>query len=624
MKKLFMAIFIPIMFVLGTPALLGAIMYDGSGDVHMPIHLYTEDADAEEMVYAELSASIADVKDNVTEDMVYELHQDIINTAIFELFSSENMNPDYMPTDDCNDDSCNYVFAEVLPVEGYDIGLRVVGAWVDFEDDKFITNLFLEVSLDDGFTYKTIIQLHFLFHDYADRYELEFDKIQIGNLPIPKSMITSIMGTLDDQLDQVDLEDSTDELELGEFDINELKYTLQKDEILAKLSEGQDGEEPDTGAALAQEVLSIIFDNELINFSFEEDKFVLTAGVSKFRSDETDIPDYLYDLHFVTMVDDVEVYGEFDPDSFDPESYLADKFTEYVFNSALVGGGFEIHEKTFNKLIYYGADGFSETRETYEYTNEDGELEVIDIGLKAIWFELAPGDIYVNALFRIAGIDSIIQIKAEDVTPVESTTELVFEFTEITFGKDVGEVDGDYLSIIDLTVFKDMFAELGDVEFGEFDENGVLTISTERLSALMQDGSQEGTVNVTGIHLIQDAIVLDIEPADAVLAEALDAFTEELNNVMEDPALLEGLEDALDIDTPGPEQDVYNNVVDLQDALANDEPIETEDITEMFDNFEQMDTESQEAFLETFNDLIDPAVYDQFQDLYDQQAGTEE
>ncbi len=627
MRKLFMAVFIPVMFVLGTPALLVSIMYDGSGDVHMPTHLYTEDADAEQMIYAELSSAIADVEDNVTEDMVFELHQDIINTAIFQLFSGEDMNPDYMPTDDCVEDSCNFVFSEVLPIEGYDIGIRVVGAWVDFEDDRFIANLFLEVSLDDGFTYKTIIQTHFLFRDYPDRYELEFDKIQIGNLPIPKAFISSVMNTIDGQIDDFDLDEQGEEVAVGDLDLTNLSYTIMKDEILAQLAEGEDGTsaEDDTGNALAQEVLSIIFDNELINFAFEEDQFVLTAGVSKFRNDETDIPAYLYDLHFKTMVEGVEVIGEFDPDSFDAESYLADKFTEYVFNSALVGGGFEIYEKTFNKLIYFGAEGFSETRTTYEYENELGEIEVIDIGLKAIWFELAPDEIYVYALFRIAGIDSLLKIKAEEVST--SDLELVFEFTEITFGEDDGEVDGDYLSIIDLEVFNQMFLDLDSVEFGEFVEENdtvVLKITAEGLSGLMQDGSQEGTVNVTGISLIQDGIVLDIEPADAELAAALESFTEELNDVFQDPALLTGLADELDIDTPGPEQDVYNGVVDLQEALENEEDIDAEQVTELFDDFEQMDTEAQEAFLNTFNDLIDPTIYDEFQALYDSQTGSGE
>ncbi len=620
MKKLLMAIFIPVLFTLGTPALLVSIMYDGSGDVHMPTYLYTEDADAEQMVYAELSSAIEDVVDEVTEDMVYELHQDIINTAIFELFSSESMNPDYMPTEDCVEDSCNYVFSEVIPVEGYDIGLRVVGAWVDFEDDKFITNLFIEVSLDDGFTYKTIVQAHFLFVDYPDRYELEFDKIQIGNLPIPKTLITSMMNTIDGQVDDFDLNEMTSEIPLGELDLTDLSYTLMKDDILDQLAEGGD-----TGNALAQEVLSIIFDNELINFSFEEEQFVLTAGVSKFRSNETDIPAYLYDLHFKEMVDGVEVIGEFDPDSFDPESYIVDMFTEYIFNSALVGGGFEIYEKTFNKLIYYGASGFADTRTSYEYENEDGEIEIINIGLKAIWFELAPDEIYIYALFRIAGMDSVLKIRAEEIST--SNLELVFEFTEITFGEDEGEDDGAYLSIVDLEVFNQMFLNLESIEFGEFVEENdtvVLKITAEGLSSLMQDGSQEGTVNVTGIDLIQDGIVLDIEAADAELAAVLESFTTELNNVFEDPALLTGLSDALDVETPGPEQDVYNGVVDLQAALANEEDITAEDVTELFNDFEQMDPEAQEAFINTFNNLIDPAIYDEFEAMYNSQTESEE
>ena len=144
------------------------------------------------------------------------------------------------------------------------------------------------------------------------------------------------------RIDDFDLNEMTSEIPLGELDLTDLSYTLMKDDILDQLAEGGD-----TGNALAQEVLSIIFDNELINFSFEEEQFVLTAGVSKFRSNETDIPAYLYDLHFKEMVDGVEVIGEFDPDSFDPESYIVDMFTEYIFNSALVGGGFEIYEKTF-------------------------------------------------------------------------------------------------------------------------------------------------------------------------------------------------------------------------------------------------------------------------------------
>lgn len=603
MTKLFLAIFIPILFIIGTPVLIGTIMYDGSGDENMPTHLYTEDADAEKMLYEELSNSISDVESDVTTDMVFNLHQDIINTAIFELFSGEDMNPNYMPGEDCDSDECNFVFNEIQQVEGFNIGLRIVGAWVDFEDEKFIANLYLEVNLDDGFAYKTVIQVHFLFRDLPDQYELEFDKVQIGNFPIPKALISSVLDLVDKQIDQVNIQEQADDVPIGDLDISTMSYTLLKDDILAEIQGSQEGVD-DTGAVLAQEVLSIIFDNELINFSFQEDEFLFTAGVSKFKSEETDIPLYLYDMHDITTVGGVEVIGEYNPLLFDMEDYLINKFTEYVFNYALVPDNpFIIKEETFNKIIYSTTNGFSDTRTTYEYENELGEIQVVDIGLKSIWFELAPDEIQINALFKVAGIDSLLQIVAEEVST--SATELSFEFTEITFGEDEGETDIEYLSITKLDVFFELFESMEGIEFGTF-ADGVFTIDASSLTDLMQDGSVEGSITVNEIRLVQDGILLDIEPSlDPELLDALNTFTEELNNVLEDGALLIGLEDALDIDTEGPEQDAYNSVVELQEAILDPEiPLDPELITDMFENFEDMDSEAQNAFLEAFETLL--------------------
>ena len=620
MTKLFLAIFIPVLFILGTPVLIGTIMYDNSGDEYLPTHLYTEDADAEKMIYEELSESISDVEDGVTTDMVFNLHQDIINTAIFELFSNDGVNPDYMPGEDCNEDACNFVINEVMPIEGFDLGVRIVGAWVDFEDDRFIANLYLEVNFDNGFTYKTVLQAHFIFRDLPEKYELEFDKVQIGNFPIPKALISSILDLAEKQIDDVDFDEMTEDIPIGDLDIANMSYTLMKDDILAEIQDSQGGAD-ETGAVLAQEALSIIFDNELLKFTFEEEEFVFTAGISKFRSEETDIPAYLYDMHDKTMVEGVEVIGDYNPLSFDMDSYLADKFTEYIFNYALVDSGFVVNERIFNKIIYSTTDGFSDTRTTYEYENELGEIEVIDIGLKAIWFELAPDEIYINALFRIAGIDSLLQIRAEEVSEEATSSDLVFEFTEISFGKDEGETDDQYLSIIELDVFIDLFESMDGIEFGTF-ADGVLTLSASSLTDLMQDGSQEDVITVNEITLVQDGILLDIVPSlgDPALMEALDDFKTELNNVLEDPELLTGLEDALDTDTEGPEQEVFEGVVALQEELTGEGDIDievvTELLTDMFTDFEEMDPEAQNAFFETLEGLIDPAILETFEDLY--------
>lgn len=623
MRKLFMIIFVPVIFVLGTPALVATLMYDDAGESEMPVHLYTEDASAKNMLYEELTLSIDDVENEETEDLIFNLNQDIINTAIFEAIRQPNVNPDYMPTDDCEDDSCNYIFAQPVDVEGVEMSLRVVGVWVDFGKDTFILNVYLEVQLDDGMTYKTVLETHFTLLDEASEYVLKFDKIQMGKLPVPSNLITSLLSTLDSQLSEIDLSDMSDEAPIGEIDVENLTYTLTKDEILEELATDE-GAEPDPTTELAQEVLSIIFDKGLLTFELSDDNFVLTAGVSKFKNDDdVNAPLYLNSMHSSEEVDGVTVYGEFDPLSFNPEDYLKDKFTEYIFNYALVpDSDFIITEQTFNKLIYFKAEGFKDTRTTYEYVDEStGEIEVIDIGLKALWFDLNAEDIHINALFKIAGINSLLEIYAEDVSDELDNSQLMYEFTEITFGKDEFEADGEYLRVIDLEVFKQVFADIGDVEFGEFDDNGTLIIRAEKLSEMMNDASAdqtEGIVSVEGIEMVQDGIKIIVD-VNTQYSEVIDEFATALNNAVESTEIIEDLEEVLDTDTEGPEQEVFDAVVEIQDLLGDGDP-ETnptaDQLIDMFTNFEEMDSETQADFIAAFEDLIPEGLLEDYEDLF--------
>jgi hypothetical protein len=609
MKRLFTALFAFVLLVLGTPALVATLMYDGSGDVHMPTHLYTEDADAQQMLMEELRDSFDELESGVTEDMIFNLHEDIINVAIFNAIREEN--PEYMPTDDCSTPEQCYIVAEQQDFEDFNLMLRVVGAWVDFDQDIFNLNVFLEVELDDGFTYKTIVSTEFKFTDVPGKYVLEFEELRIGNLPLPASALSGLLNAIETNAEDVDFDALNDDIEFGELDLTEFSFTIQKSEIVEQIGEDQPSAEND----LVKEVVSIIFEQELLTFEFIEEEFVVSGRLSKFQSEDvTDIPAYLYDLHAVDA--QTGEVGAFDPNALG-DDFLEDLFTEYVFNFALAGGGFEINEETFNKMLYNQAAGFEESRTIEELDLGDGNVEEIEIGLKGIWFEFTPEAIYANALIRVASVDSNLVITATKVESESDNTQLVFEFTEITFGADAGETNAEYLEIVDLEVFKQMFAELGDVEFGEFDENGTLTISAERLSALMQDGSQEDTVNVTGIAIVQDAIVLEIEPADAELAQVLEDFGNAIEAVVESEELLEDLENILDTTTEGPEQEVFEAVQDLQETLQDNEVPTTEQVTELFDNFEDLDQETQEEFLEAIGDLIDPDLLDDYEDLFE-------
>lgn len=606
MKKLLMVIFIPVFTILGTPALIGAIMYDSSGsDVFAEIanDLYFEGADAEAMLMQEIDDSIIDIENGTTTNLEMNLHEDVINTAIFQAIREHN--PDYMPTDGCVEDACNYIESESFEIEGFDISIRVVGMWVELEVatvdgeqvGRVILNTYIEVELKDGFTYKTVASVQFLVDDTSTEYSIDFEKVSLGNLPLPKSLFLSIKDIAAGQLDNVDLSADTinADLPIGSFD-DDFKYTLLKDEILDEIDSGSG--EADNGTAVAQEVLSIIFDEELLFFDFADEEWSLNAGVSKFRNDDdSDIPLYLYEMH--------DVDGNFDPTSFDAEAYLADKFTAFVFNSALAPAdtGLVLGEELFNKLIYHQAGGFADTRTTTAYTIDGNEKEVT-IGLNAMWFEIDPDGIDIKALFEISSIKSILSIRAENVTPVGETQQLTFEFSEINFGYDEGEEALEYLQIEDLDVFFDLFLEQGEMGIGTFNADYTFTITAQELTDTMSDGTNAGVVEVTGLDLVQDAIVIYMSPTSTELQDALDAFGDEIEAVIQSEEIITNLGDLLDTDNPGPEQDVYNSVVDLQDTLAAGEEVTAEDITVMFESFDDLDSETQEAFLQEFEDLF--------------------
>lgn len=627
MKKLLLAITIPVFFVLGTPALLATIMYDGSGDSHMPVDLYTEDADFEKMLYEELSVSLDDVENGITTDMVYNLDQDILNTAIFQVVR-ENINENYLPGEDCDTPECAYIIYEPIPVGDMNLEVKLVGIWLEFEDmgtqsnnqGRAILNVFLEVTLDDGFTYKTIVGTHFILQDDTENgeYYFEFDKVKIGNLPIPKAMITSILDAVG-----VDIETEIQEtLKFGTFSGKDISYTVGKQELVDQM--GSDDEELDANGKLAQEMMSVVLEN-YVSFDVNDEDVALTIAVSLLRNDDdqySDIPAYLYDLHDYDPVTDT--YGEYNPDLFNPEQYLEDKFTEFVFNRALSADtNFYLKERTFNKLIYHGAEGFADMGTDYTFTNSDGEEETIEIGLRAIWFEFeegttGEGQILAKALFQVSGINSLLEIKALNTSETVDTLE--FDFNSITIGKDPGELDGDYTIFENIDIFKEVFAEMGDVEFGEFNADGKLVISAAKLSGMMQDGSSDGAVVVDGIGVVENAITLSVVPANEQLEQILNDFTSALNDIVENGTLLTELENnpAFDASDPeSPEAQILEDVEAMQNQLAGgDTDVDPEQISDMFETFETLDPAAQETFLDTFEGAIPPETYAQFSDYF--------
>ncbi len=629
MRKLLMAIFIPVLFVVGTPALLAAIMYDGGGYEDLPTHLYTEDADAQKMLYQELSDSLDALDTGANDDLEFNIHEDIINVAIYEALLENNQ--DYAPGDDCEtDDECYFMVEPLGLGEGSEF--RLVGVWAEFEEDVFIANVALDIQFNESITYKTVISTFFKIEDHPGeaKYTLQFEKIRIGNLPIPSSTISWVLGIVEDNLAEVNLDEATAGLPMGVFDLDTFTYTVEKSEIVAKIGETEEGEEPDENQEMLQEIASIILEQRLLGFDIEDEELVVSAKISKFENEDDEaieIPNYLYDLHEVTGfdIDGSPIYGDYDVNAFDPEAYMQNVFTEYVFNNALVGGDFQISEELFNQLVYNGAQGFEDMTTVNELELPDGTIREVEVGLVGLWFTIEEDAIYANALFKLDSTMSLMKLKATKVDEVSTATELVFDFTDLTFGEDQDEAAEEYVTVENLEVFESYLVGLEDIQFGSIEETpqGVyLTISADALTAVLTEGTEEETVVINGISLSSGSIDLAVTPANEELAAVLDELTAELNTILADQTLVDDVAAVLNPDGTNEEaQELIEALDNVQDTLADpDAELTDEEVEVLFDEFDDLSEEEQNTFLNEVSTTMDQDTYDAFVAMFGEEA----
>ena len=607
MKKLLIFFIFFVVIIGGIPLALVGFMYDGSGAEDIPVDAYNVDFDAKRLFFEELDASIIDVEEGTTVDMEYNVTEDMINQFLFEkIRENPDLNPTYLPGENCDQESCSNILYGSLQ-EGSNLNLR--GVWVELSEDEFVINVYLEAPIA-SFSYKTTIRLFFSLKDLEDQYVLSFEKITLGNIPVPKTFLSTVMNLVSNNVSSFDVEDLNSQVSVGDLDIETFTYTLMKDEVIEELV--GDGESSSAGGTLAQEALSMVYDNKMLEFHVIEEEILITVGISKLEStDAEDIPMYLYDLHDQEIVEGQVVYGEFNPELFDAEQYLVNRFSEYVFTSALSNSGFMIYEETFNKLIYHAESGFSDTRMSYTYSTDTNVEKTVDLGLQALWFDISETDIVGKALFEIAGVDSMLELTAVQVS--ESSTELVFAFTMMTIGKDPGEVDGDYIDIDDMTPFIDLFRSMDSIEFASFNEEGQMVISAEGLSSFLQQGATDA-IEVTGIALINNAIELEVSSPQ--YQALLDSFTDELYNVVSDPTLLDNIDAVLDDESSPEEQALLEQITQVQEALLNTGSVSSEEINEMFTMLDGLDSETQGEFIGVFESMIDPTVFNDYESTF--------
>jgi len=598
--KLLLAFLIPIFTIVAIPFAGLALMYDGSTIDGLPVNLYTEDSNALEMIYEEIDYAIEDVKNDVDKDLEFTLHQDIINTAIFNMIRDESFNPNYLPTDDCLSSECQYIFEEIIEREGEDLYIRFIGVWVDLGEERVTLNTAVEVQYGTGFTYRTTIKTRFIVQDNVDDYHLEFDGFNIGNLPLPQGMFSFIFKQVDN-LTNINFNSIEEGVAVGDLDLKNLSYNLPKEDI--RLFAEKQGEEPIFD--LIGELVGVVSENRLLTFLFEDEQFTFTFGLALLRNEEdTTIPEYLKAMQDTT--------GKFNPIAFNPETHLTNRFEEFVFNMALTGNNeFRIKERTLNQVLYHNFEGFESTRFTHTYTDTENRVHSLTFGLDGLWFNINESTVVINGLFSYDSVKILVELEA--IQTSDNPDLFIYDLSMITIGRDQDERDGDFLAITRTEAFKNVLADLGDIGFGHFTNEGLLVISSTTITDFFETGTVEGNIQISSIDIKDGAIAMDIDAPDD-LQTTLDSYSDAVNDVFKDDTLNQSLNEKLTPEQGSKEEETINQITAIQEKLNNDEPITSEDVEILFDSYDAMNLQSQMEFIETFESFIDPDLISDFQE----------
>ncbi len=607
MKKIFLTLFVFVLLVVGIPLSIIALMYDGSANDAIPIDVYQRDDSGFDLFIRDVEAAFNEARNDPSADLEIALSEDILNLMIYHQIigdDEEAINANYAPGENCQGDQC-YILEERFETNDRQGTIRLNGLWVTFEEGIIVGNAAVEFEHEIGFTFRTRVRIQFSFEDDLenDRYVLAFDRVSVGRIPLTRGLFTSVMNLVNRVTGGDAIE--SDLLGIGTLNVNELELVVKKQEFVEFIT-SENGSDDD----MTTLVLTTVFENDLITLRLVEEAFIFNIRMSLLRNiDLVDIPSYLYDLHGND--------GEFDANAFNVEQHLQTQFDAFVFNLALTGDTvWMIHQRTFNKVIYYALDGFNDWGFVYEYEDENDDIQSFAIDFRALWFDFAEEDdglvLSIRGLIDFNGIPSRLEIRAEEIS--SSPGVYAFEFTEISMGKEPGKEQ--YLSITNMAPFKNFLRELDEFPFGSIDGNGNLLINTSALTNFIDDGAVEGAVSVRSVAIVAGGIRIEIEASDAQLQAILDDYANAINAVFTDPTINTALQNNLDTVNEGPEKETFEQFVLLQSKLENEEAITEDDIEALFDNFEQMSSASQEAFMNAFKDLIDPNLVDQYQSSF--------
>ena len=596
-KKLFLILFMLVLLVILSPFILLGLMYQGDLNSALPIDSYVVGLTPGQTVSTEIDTTLSQLS-TPDQDVSFVLSEDLINTLIFSaLTQEEGLNPEYDPGSTCETDACQYLVSEAITdsITGH---LKAI--WVELSDDQITINAGAAVEWSDRFTYSTRLGLTFNITDDEDAYRLSIDRIVLGRLPITSRVLGWVFNRVETATGQPVIESG--ELPIGTIDTDTFSITIPKADIVQSIRDDEEME----NSELVAELLAILFDNNILNFKLENQAFVFNFRSSLLLSDEaTTMPARIQELY----ASETEI---------DLDAYLQDRFEEFLLSQALLGEtSFRLSQRFFNTIIASGftaGDGLPDFSPTYEDVN--GQEQTIEMRVEGFWVTLLESEFVIQALFRVTSFPSLLEITLEKV-PSSDPFAIVYEIKSLTLGRSISNPNKPYLIITDFDAFIPFLSDFVETEFIRFNTAGQLVIGGSELEVYMNGFLEGSGVTLSEIEVVDGAMVLGLA-LDPELQGIFDTYASAINDVLQSDDFINALNTALDVTNNPDAQEVMNQLTSIQTKLNNNEPVTSEDVADLLNEFDDLSTAEQEAFFNIMQGFIDPSVVEEFENSFNQ------
>ena len=400
--------------------------------------------------------------------LMVELDEQFINQFLYSYFV-ESINPDYDPGSSCESEACEFLVSNSDQPIGT---VGVTGIWVRLLDNVISVNVGLRTV---GIPFQTRVRFDFEVIDNPDVFEINYSRLQVGNVPLPAFVVRPIINAI---LGESDVSQTTFGGNGIELDVQALSLTVDKGVLIEESLTDQ--------AAL---VASLIVREELVRFEVDgqTSRLKLFVDVDKLFGD-VPLKQYSGDASVIFAALFVEILSgvEFD----------------LIEGITLTTSEFFLSEEDLNIILSPQFQDFNSD----ELFGSSAVSSLLTI--QPPWVELEGATL--SLIIPVVLMDKTIPIEIV-MTSLDGYNDLVLQVESISIGKDDSKTLDEYV-LIQGDQIQPFLAQLSlDGLFEVLPNSRNIKVPVDTFNQAVREITSQ--LNVTRIGVVDGQFLLNVELA---------------------------------------------------------------------------------------------------------------